>query len=176
VRPQSVTRIPQELTLCQSKAPTQTQKLKTLQKLITSFFHNVIHIMSQLSDPGLLKMAVTESTKILPYVISSRKTIKLYLKVTFIYLFHSFTHLYLPQACLDMWSSADDSVRIATIRAIHRLASAPDESILDLVLKVRARIQTLGRPIPTPSYRTPTKHYLNLRKIPLPIPCRLSLS
>jgi hypothetical protein len=41
-----------------------------------------------------------------------------------------------------MWSSADDSVRIATIRAIHRLASAPDESILDLVLKVRARIQT----------------------------------
>lgn len=39
--------------------------------------------MSQLSDPELLKMAVTESTKILPYVISSRKTIKLYLKVTF---------------------------------------------------------------------------------------------
>jgi hypothetical protein len=38
--------------------------------------------MSQLSDPELLKMAVTESTKILPYVISSRKTIKLYLKVT----------------------------------------------------------------------------------------------
>lgn len=41
--------------------------------------------MSQLSDPELLKMAVTESTKIIPYVISSRKTIKLYLKVTFIY-------------------------------------------------------------------------------------------
>ena len=40
--------------------------------------------MSQLSDPELLKMAVMESTKILPYVISSRKTIKLYLKVTFI--------------------------------------------------------------------------------------------
>jgi hypothetical protein len=83
VRPLSVTHIPQELTHHQSKAPTQTQKLKTLQKLVTSFFHNVIHIMSQLSDPGLLKMAVTESTKILPYVISNRKTVKLYLKVTF---------------------------------------------------------------------------------------------
>jgi hypothetical protein len=83
VRLLSVTHIPQELTQCQSKAPTQTQKLKTLQKLITSFFHNVIHIMSQLSDPELLKMAVTESTKILPYIISSRKSIKLYLKVTF---------------------------------------------------------------------------------------------
>ncbi len=83
MRPLSVTHAPWELTRCQSKAPTQTQKLKTLQKLITSFFHNVIHIMSQLSDPELLKMAVAESTKILPYVISSRKTVKLYLKVNF---------------------------------------------------------------------------------------------
>ena len=100
--------------------------------------------MSQLSDPDLLKMAVTESTKILPYVISSRKSIKLYLKVTFCLFFplSLSSDSYLPQACLDMWSSADDSVRIATIRAIHRLASAPDESILDLVLKVRARTQT----------------------------------
>jgi hypothetical protein len=32
---------------------------------------------------------------------------------------------------------ADDGVRIATIRAIHRLALVPDEAILDLVLKVR---------------------------------------
>jgi len=100
------------------KAPTQSQKLKTLQKLIISFSHNVIHIISQLSDPELLKMAVTESTKILPHVINSRKTVKLYLK-----------------AYLDLWSTADDSVRIATIRALHRLASAPDESILFLVLK-----------------------------------------
>ena len=104
--------------------------------------------MSQLSEPELLKMAVMESIKILPYVISSRKTIKLYLKVTFA-CFSPFTRRsYLPQACLDMWSSADDTVRIATIRAIHRLASAPDESILDLVLKVRARIQTHGHLIP----------------------------
>ncbi|KAH9982008.1 Noc2-domain-containing protein [Russula compacta] len=100
------------------KAPTQTKKLKTLQKLITSFAHNIIHILAQLSDPELLKMAVTESMKILPYVTGSRKTVKLYLK-----------------ACLDLWSTADDSVRITTIRAIHRLASAPNESILDLVLK-----------------------------------------
>ena len=49
---------------------------------------------------------------------------------------------YLIQACLDLWSTADDSVRIATIRAIHRLASAPDESTLDLVLKVSTRINT----------------------------------
>ena len=136
---------PRQLTHCQSKAPTQTHKLKTLQKLITSFIHNIIHIISQLSDPELLKMAVSESTKILPYVISSRKTVKLYLKVNFACF--SLTRLYrsyLAQACLDLWSTADDSVRIATIRAIHKLASAPDESILDLVLKVSTRIKTHG--------------------------------
>ena len=70
------------LHIANSKAPTQTHKLKTLQKLITSFFHNTIHLVSQLSDSDLLKMAVTESTKILPYVLSSRKTVKLYLKVS----------------------------------------------------------------------------------------------
>jgi len=73
------------LHIANSKAPTQTHKLKTLQKLITSFFHNTIHLVSQLSDSDLLKMAVTESTKILPYVLSSRKTVKLYLKVSIAY-------------------------------------------------------------------------------------------
>jgi nucleolar complex protein 2 len=83
-------------------------------------------------------MAVTESTKIIPYVTSSRKTVKLYLKVSYAcFFFHLPAYLsYLVQACLDLWSTADDSVRIPTIRAIHKLASAPDESILDLVLKV----------------------------------------
>jgi nucleolar complex protein 2 len=100
------------------KAPTQTRKLKALQKLIISFFHNIIHIVSQLSDPDLLKTAVTESTKMIPYVTSSRRTIKQYLK-----------------ACLGLWSTADDTVRIASILAIRRLACASDESILDLVLK-----------------------------------------
>ncbi|KAI9451254.1 Noc2-domain-containing protein [Lactarius psammicola] len=100
------------------KSPTQTRKLKTLQKLVISFFHNIIHIVSQLSDPELLKTAVTESTKMIPYVTSSRKTIKQFLK-----------------ACLGLWCTADDSVRIASILAIRRLACATDESILDLVLK-----------------------------------------
>ena len=83
-------------------------------------------------------MAVTESMKILPYVVGSRKTVKLYLKVNFGCFSLGSCCSYLAQACLDLWSTADDSVRIATIRAIHRLASAPNESILDLVLKVSA--------------------------------------
>ena len=40
------------------------------------------------------------------------------------------------KACLDLWSSAEDGVRIAAFLAIRQLASAADASILDLVLKV----------------------------------------
>ncbi|KAJ7058144.1 Noc2-domain-containing protein [Mycena amicta] len=100
------------------KPPTQTAKLKALQKLILSYFQNVIHILSQLTDDDMLQLAVTESAKIIPYIISSRKAVKLYLK-----------------KCLDLWSSAADNVRIAAFLAIRKLASSADESILDNVLK-----------------------------------------
>jgi hypothetical protein len=64
-----------------SKAPTQTQKFKTLQKLILSFFLNITHIISQLTDEDTLRLAITESAKLVPYIINSRKAVKLYLKV-----------------------------------------------------------------------------------------------
>ncbi|KAJ6526567.1 Noc2-domain-containing protein [Mycena vulgaris] len=100
------------------KPPTQTPKLKALQKLILSYFQNVIHILSQLTDQEMLQLAVTESAKIIPYIVSSRKAVKLYLK-----------------KCLELWSSAQDNIRIAAFLAIRKLASATDESILDSVLK-----------------------------------------
>ncbi|KAG6810857.1 hypothetical protein H0H92_010041 [Tricholoma furcatifolium] len=100
------------------KPPTQTPKFKTLQKLILSYFHNVIHILSQLTNNDLLHLAVTESAKLIPYVVSSRKAVKSYLK-----------------KCLELWSSAEDSIRIAAFLAIRKLASAMDESIMDNVLK-----------------------------------------
>ncbi|KAJ7657909.1 Noc2-domain-containing protein [Mycena polygramma] len=100
------------------KPPTQTPKLKALQKLILSYFQNVIHILSQLTDNEMLQLAVTESAKIIPYIVSSRKAVKVYLK-----------------KCLELWSSAEDSIRIAAFLAIRKLASATDESILDSVLK-----------------------------------------
>lgn len=72
-----------------SKAPTQTQKFKTLQKLILSFFSNITHIISQLTDEDTLRLAITESAKLVPYIINSRKAVKLYLKVrAFQLLFH----------------------------------------------------------------------------------------
>ncbi|KAJ3904085.1 Noc2-domain-containing protein [Lentinula edodes] len=100
------------------KPPTQTAKFKTLQKMILSYFHNVIYVLSQLTDNELLQLAVTESAKIIPYIVSNRKAVKLYLK-----------------KCLEIWSSANDSIRIASFVAIRKLAAATDQSILDHVLK-----------------------------------------
>ncbi|GAW01614.1 Noc2-domain-containing protein [Lentinula edodes] len=96
------------------KPPTQTAKFKTLQKMILSYFHNVIYVLSQLTDNELLQLAVTESAKIIPYIVSNRKAVKLYLK-----------------KCLEIWSSANDSIRIASFVAIRKLAAATDQSILD---------------------------------------------
>jgi nucleolar complex protein 2 len=39
--------------------------------------------------------------------------------------------------CFNLWSTAEDNVRVAAFLAIRRVASASDEAILDLVLKVR---------------------------------------
>jgi hypothetical protein len=64
-----------------SKPPTQTPKQRTLSKLVLSFFYNIVRLMEQLSDDELLKLAISESARLLPYVITSRKAIKLYLKV-----------------------------------------------------------------------------------------------
>jgi len=49
--------------------------------MILAYFRNVIHLLSQLSDTELLRLALTESAKVIPYVVSSRKSVKLYLKV-----------------------------------------------------------------------------------------------
>ncbi|KAH8114877.1 Noc2-domain-containing protein [Phellopilus nigrolimitatus] len=100
------------------KPPTQTPKLKALQKLILSYFHNVLHFIDQLSASDTLILAVSESAKLVPYVIGSRKAVRAYLKT-----------------CLKLWSSAEDDVRIAAFLAIRRLGSSSDEAIKDMVLK-----------------------------------------
>ncbi|PPQ63453.1 hypothetical protein CVT24_004985 [Panaeolus cyanescens] len=100
------------------KPPTQTAKFKTLQKLILSYFHNIVHLLDQLTEEETLRLALTESAKLVPYIISSRKTVKTYLK-----------------KCQDLWSTGSDSTRIAAFLSIRKLASSSDDSILDTILK-----------------------------------------
>ncbi|KAL5520417.1 hypothetical protein ACEPAG_9641 [Sanghuangporus baumii] len=100
------------------KPPAQTPKLSTVQKLILSFFHNALQLIEQLSATDMQVLAVTESVKLLPYVMSSRKAVKSYLKT-----------------CLKLWSSAEDEVRISAFLAIRQLSSSGDEAIKDMALK-----------------------------------------
>ncbi|KAF8841034.1 Noc2-domain-containing protein [Paxillus ammoniavirescens] len=100
------------------KPPTQTAKQKALQKLILSYFNNIVHLIPQLTDEELLQLAFAESAKIIPYIITSRKAAKAYLK-----------------KCLEVWSSGKDSVRIAAFLSIRKLASSADDAIRDLALK-----------------------------------------
>ncbi|QRV85497.1 nucleolar complex protein 2 [Ceratobasidium sp. AG-Ba] len=67
---------------------------------------------------ALVELALSETAKLAPYIVGSRKTIKLWLKT-----------------CLNLWSSAADSVRISAFLAIRRLAFSSDEGIVDLVQK-----------------------------------------
>ncbi|KDR74079.1 hypothetical protein GALMADRAFT_250813 [Galerina marginata CBS 339.88] len=120
------------------KSPTQTPKFKTLQKLILSHFHNVTHILGQLTDEEQLRLALTESAKLVPYVVSSRKAVKAYLK-----------------KCLDLWSSGTDSVRIAAFLSVRKFAQSSDESIMDNILKatyltlLRSSKSTSAHTLPT---------------------------
>lgn len=100
------------------KPPTQSQKQRTTQKLILSYFNNVIHLIPQLTDNEMIQLSLTESAKVLPYIITSRKAVKSYLK-----------------KCLELWSTAEDGVRISAFLAIRKLASSNDDAILDAVLK-----------------------------------------
>jgi nucleolar complex protein 2 len=64
-----------------SKPPPHTPKFNTLQKLIKAFFHNIISLLDQLTDPEMLQLAVLESAKLVPWVLNNRRGIKIYLKV-----------------------------------------------------------------------------------------------
>jgi nucleolar complex protein 2 len=125
-----------------SKQPTQTSKFKALQKLILAYFHNAIHLISQLTDNDLLHTAYLETAKIIPYIISSRKAVKTFLMVRSENILRPRNQLKFPQSCLETWSTAEDRVRIAAVLAIRKFVSSGDEPVIDSVFKVRLTLQT----------------------------------
>ncbi|KAK8861243.1 hypothetical protein IAR55_002062 [Kwoniella newhampshirensis] len=111
--------------------PTKTPN-QSLNRLILSHFSTLLHLIKSLpstpssissgsaeEDAGsLLLVAVGESTKLVPWIMSARKHLRAYLKVL-----------------LDLWSSASDSVRIASFLAVRKLFVAGDDAVKDLCLK-----------------------------------------
>ncbi|RSH94285.1 Nucleolar Complex 2 protein [Saitozyma podzolica] len=130
------------LKLLQPKKPNPS-----LNRLVLSHFSTLLHFMKSLpSTPssvgasedagGLLLTAVNESTKMLPWVMGARKHLRAYLKVL-----------------LELWSSASDSVRIASFLAIRKMFVAGEEGVKELCL--RNTYRSLLRPL-----RNTTAHTL----------------
>jgi nucleolar complex protein 2 len=115
---------------------------------LLSHFHNIIRVLESLpkhssdtdeesKDVQMTILTLQESAKLLPYVVGSRKAVKIYLKVNDISYLYTYRITEMPaQTCFDLWSSAEDNVQMAAFLSIRRLASANDESIVDLILKV----------------------------------------
>ncbi|EOR04968.1 hypothetical protein J056_000329 [Wallemia ichthyophaga EXF-994] len=120
-----------------------------LPKLLSTYVNSALYLISHFpatsdnldeeseDDGGILKVAVSEVGKIIPYIVGGRKGIKSLLKTL-----------------LDLWSSATDSVRIAAYMSVRKIALAGDASVVDLVLKstyltfVRACKQTSIHTLP----------------------------
>jgi hypothetical protein len=126
------------LLICISKLPVQSTKQRTLSKLILSFFYNIMHIIGQLSDPTTIRLALSASARLLPYVLTSRKAAKTYLKASNNVPKEEHTCLYLLQTCLELWSSGEDDVKLAAVLSIRRMVLCKDNSMLDSVMKVRS--------------------------------------
>jgi hypothetical protein len=56
---------------------------------------------------------------------------------------------------LDLWSSGSDGVRIACFLNIRKIVAAADESIKDMVLKVRHSLSLLLSQSPGPPFISP---------------------
>ncbi|WRT65353.1 uncharacterized protein IL334_002296 [Kwoniella shivajii] len=105
---------------------------QSLNRIILSHFSTLLHLIKSLpstpsslssgstdEDAGsLLLVAVNESTKLLPWIMSARKHLRAYLKVM-----------------LEIWGSAGDQVRIASFLAVRKLFVMGDDAVKDLCLR-----------------------------------------
>ncbi|CAE6451788.1 unnamed protein product [Rhizoctonia solani] len=67
---------------------------------------------------ALVELALNETGKLVPWVVGSRKAVKMWLKT-----------------CLSLWSTSADSVRISAFLAVRRLSLSADEAVVELVMK-----------------------------------------
>ncbi|PWN50068.1 Noc2-domain-containing protein [Violaceomyces palustris] len=100
------------------KLPTNNKKWSTLQKPVQSYFTSLIHLLKTLPEPKMLYVVVTESARMVPYAINNKRAARDYVKVM-----------------LNLWSTADDDVRIAAFLALRKIAPAGDDAMLELCLK-----------------------------------------
>ncbi|CEQ39412.1 SPOSA6832_00934 [Sporobolomyces salmonicolor] len=103
------------------KLSTNSKQYATAQRLIKSYFVSLQALLSSTSsDSGIPALAVSESAKLVPWVVGNRKSARGWVKML-----------------LGLYDSATDEVRVAAFLALRKLAVAADHSLRESVIKVR---------------------------------------
>lgn len=100
------------------KLPTNNKKFSLLQRPIQTYFSNLHHLLRTIPEAKTLYVAVTESAKMVPFVMNNRRMAREYAKTM-----------------LELWATAADDVRIAAFLSLRKLAKAGDEKMLELCLR-----------------------------------------
>ncbi|MBW0471452.1 hypothetical protein O181_011167 [Austropuccinia psidii MF-1] len=110
------------------KLATHSKSYALMQRILKSYFTSLIELIAQLptssgqnnldTQGDLLYIAINESAKLSPWVVGNRKIMRIWIK-----------------NLLDLWSSSADSVRIAAILALRRLAVAADSTTMTSIIK-----------------------------------------
>lgn len=100
--------------------PTESKKFKTLVPLLRSQITSIIHLLDNLSDPSTLRLTLTSTLPLLPYLLSFKKLIR-----------------DTARATATVWSShsAPETTRIAAFLVLRRLIVIGDAGIRENVLK-----------------------------------------
>ncbi|OLL27120.1 putative NOC2 family protein [Neolecta irregularis DAH-3] len=102
------------------RVPTDSAKFKALSPVLKSHFSSILHLLPTLTDPITIKLVLSESEKLVPYMLSFRKFLRTFVKTI-----------------LDLWStSPHDSVRISSFLVTRKLSSVGDSGVRDSCMKL----------------------------------------
>nr|POE52304.1 nucleolar complex protein 2 [Quercus suber] len=99
---------------------TESKKFKTLSPLLRSQVTSVVHLLDHLSDPSTLRLTLTSTIPLLPYLLSFKKVVRDLCRVV-----------------AGVWSSNSntEATRIAAFLLMRRLVLIGDAGIRENVLK-----------------------------------------
>lgn len=103
-----------------TRVPTDSKKFKSITPLLKSLLTSIIQLLDTLSDPATLRLTLSSTLPLLPYILSLKKLVR-----------------DLCKAVTSAWSSSSntEAVRIAAFLVLRRLVVIGDPSIRENVLK-----------------------------------------
>lgn len=99
---------------------TESKKFKTLSPILRSQISGILHLLDHLSDPATLRLTLTSTLPLLPYLLSFKKLVR-----------------DLAKAVTNVWASSSntESTRIAAFLVMRKLVVIGDASIRENAFK-----------------------------------------